>query len=37
MNQAARHNHADIIDMAPTILRYLGVPKHDSMEGRSLL
>ena len=37
MNQAARHNHADIIDLAPTILRYLGVPKQESMEGRSLL
>ncbi len=37
MNRAAKHNHADIIDLAPTILSYLGVPKHESMEGQSLL
>lgn len=47
MNHAARHdharlihprnNHARIIDLAPTILNYLGVPVPESMEGKSLL
>ncbi len=37
VNHAARHNHADIRDLAPTILSYLGVPRHESMEGHSLL
>jgi predicted AlkP superfamily phosphohydrolase/phosphomutase len=37
MNRAARHNHASIVDLAPTILNYLGVPPHENMEGSSLL
>ncbi|HEV8524319.1 MAG TPA: alkaline phosphatase family protein [Terriglobales bacterium] len=37
MNRPARGNHADIRDLAPTILGYLGVEAHKSMEGRSLL
>ena len=37
MNRAAVHDRADMLDMAPTILNYLGVARHDSMEGRSLL
>ncbi len=37
MNQPARHNHAQIIDLAPTILNYLGVSAPESMEGKSLL
>jgi predicted AlkP superfamily phosphohydrolase/phosphomutase len=37
MNQAARHNHVQIIDLAPTILNYLGVSVPQSMEGNSLL
>lgn len=37
MNRAAGHNHARIIDLAPTILSYLGVPVPASMEGTSLL
>jgi predicted AlkP superfamily phosphohydrolase/phosphomutase len=37
MNRPAAHNHARIIDLAPTILSYLGVPVPESMEGRSLL
>ena len=37
LNRPAIHNHADIRDLAPTILNYLGVPKHETMEGRSLL
>jgi predicted AlkP superfamily phosphohydrolase/phosphomutase len=37
MNRAARHNHARIIDLAPTVLNYLGVAAPDSMEGTSLL
>jgi predicted AlkP superfamily phosphohydrolase/phosphomutase len=36
-NRAARHNHAQIIDLAPTILDYLGVPAPASMEGKPLL
>jgi len=32
----ARHNHAQIIDLAPTILNYLGVSVPQSMEGNSL-
>jgi predicted AlkP superfamily phosphohydrolase/phosphomutase len=34
---ASENNHADIRDMAPTILSYLGVRPHASMEGHSLL
>ena len=37
MNRAARHHHASIIDLAPTILTYLGVPAPESMEGSALL
>jgi len=37
MNQPAIHNHAQIVDLAPTILNYLGVPAPESMEGKSLL
>jgi predicted AlkP superfamily phosphohydrolase/phosphomutase len=37
MNRAAGHNHTRIIDLAPTILNYLGVPAPASMEGSSLL
>ena len=37
MNQPARNNHAQIIDLAPTILNYLGVSAPESMEGKSLL
>jgi predicted AlkP superfamily phosphohydrolase/phosphomutase len=37
MNRRAQHNHAQIIDLAPTILNYLGVPVPQSMEGRCLL
>jgi predicted AlkP superfamily phosphohydrolase/phosphomutase len=37
MNQAVRRNHAQIIDLAPTILNYLGVSVPQSMEGNSLL
>jgi predicted AlkP superfamily phosphohydrolase/phosphomutase len=37
MNQAARHNQAQIVDLAPTILNYLGVSAPQSMEGKSLL
>ena len=37
LNRAVPHNHADIRDLAPTILTYLGLPKHLAMEGESLL
>jgi predicted AlkP superfamily phosphohydrolase/phosphomutase len=37
INDVARHNHAQIIDLAPTILNYLGVSVPQSMEGNSLL
>ena len=37
MNQPAIHNHAQIIDLAPTILNYLGVSAPESMEGKPLL
>jgi predicted AlkP superfamily phosphohydrolase/phosphomutase len=37
MNRASLHNHARIIDLAPTILHYLGVAVPESMEGASLL
>ena len=37
MNRAARHNQAQIVDLAPTILNYLGVPAPGSMEGKALL
>jgi len=37
MNRAAMPNHARIIDLAPTILNYLGVARSGTMEGASLL
>jgi bisphosphoglycerate-independent phosphoglycerate mutase (AlkP superfamily) len=37
MNRPGRHDPASIVDLAPTILNYLGVPRHDSMEGHLLL
>jgi len=37
MNRASLHNHARIIDLAPTILHYLGVTVPESVEGASLL
>lgn len=37
LNRPMRHNHADIRDLAPTILRYFGLPKHAAMERESLL
>ena len=37
MNRRARRNHASILDMAPTILDFLGVAPHQSMEGKTLL
>ncbi len=37
LNRAARHNHCDIRDLAPTILNYFGIPKHAAMERESLL
>ena len=36
MNRAARNSHPAIIDLAPTILNYLGVPVPESVEGSSL-
>ena len=36
-NDVARHDHAQIIDLAPTILNYLGVSVPQYMEGNSLL
>jgi hypothetical protein len=37
MNHPSPHNHARMIDLAPTILYYLGVTVPESMEGASLL
>jgi predicted AlkP superfamily phosphohydrolase/phosphomutase len=37
MNRASLHNHARIIDLAPTVLHYLGVTVPESVEGASLL
>jgi predicted AlkP superfamily phosphohydrolase/phosphomutase len=37
MNRASLHNHARMIDLAPTILHYLGVAVPESMEGALLL
>ena len=40
MNRPLKQNgstHADIRDLAPTILSYFGVPKHSAMERESLL
>jgi predicted AlkP superfamily phosphohydrolase/phosphomutase len=37
MNRAMREGSAQIIDLAPTILNYLGVSVPESLEGKSLL
>lgn len=37
MNRASLHNQARIIDLAPTVLKYLGAAVPESMEGASLL
>jgi predicted AlkP superfamily phosphohydrolase/phosphomutase len=37
MNHAARRNRAQMVDLAPTILNYLGVTVPQFMEGESLL
>ena len=37
MNRASLHKQARIIDLAPTVLNYLGVAVPESMEGASLL
>jgi predicted AlkP superfamily phosphohydrolase/phosphomutase len=37
MNHRPRHNHARILDIAPTIVEHLGVPVPASMEGLSLV
>jgi predicted AlkP superfamily phosphohydrolase/phosphomutase len=37
MNRPAANNHANILDLAPTILKYLGVSATDGLEGKSLL
>jgi len=37
MNRPAAHNHARMLDLAPTILKYLDAPGYDTMEGKPLL
>jgi hypothetical protein len=37
MNRPFRGEHASLVDLAPTILAALGVPKGAAMEGSSLL
>jgi predicted AlkP superfamily phosphohydrolase/phosphomutase len=37
MNRPAANSHANILDLAPTILKYLGVPATDGLEGKPLL
>jgi predicted AlkP superfamily phosphohydrolase/phosphomutase len=37
LNRPVTHNHANIIDLAPTILKSLNVPIPQSVEGKSLL
>jgi len=37
LNRPVVHNHAQILDLAPTILTHLGAAGKDSMEGQSLL
>jgi predicted AlkP superfamily phosphohydrolase/phosphomutase len=37
MNRASQRNQARIIDLAPTIVKYLGVAVPESMEGTSLI
>jgi bisphosphoglycerate-independent phosphoglycerate mutase (AlkP superfamily) len=36
MNRPVRHEGADLLDLAPTILEALRVPKPPAMEGTSL-
>jgi predicted AlkP superfamily phosphohydrolase/phosphomutase len=36
MNRPALHDHANILDLAPTILHHLNVPRGPAMEGSSL-
>ena len=37
MNRPALHNHTDMLDVAPTILKYLNVRGYDTMEGKPLV
>jgi len=37
MNRPAAHNDAHMLDLAPTILKYLDAPGYDTMEGKPLL
>jgi predicted AlkP superfamily phosphohydrolase/phosphomutase len=37
MNRPAAHDHSSIVDLAPTVLGYLGVAPGPAMEGKSLL
>jgi predicted AlkP superfamily phosphohydrolase/phosphomutase len=37
LNRAAVRNHADIRDLAPTIVSHFGIAPHPAMEGKSLL
>jgi predicted AlkP superfamily phosphohydrolase/phosphomutase len=37
MNRAPLHNHVNMLDLAPTILKYLNISGHESMEGKPLL
>jgi predicted AlkP superfamily phosphohydrolase/phosphomutase len=37
MNHPAVHNHVRMLDLAPSILKYLDVPGYDNMEGKPLL
>ena len=37
MNRPAVHNHARMVDLAPTILKYLDAPGYDTIEGTPLL
>jgi predicted AlkP superfamily phosphohydrolase/phosphomutase len=37
MNRATAHTQVNMLDLAPTILKFLGAAPHESMEGKSLL
>jgi bisphosphoglycerate-independent phosphoglycerate mutase (AlkP superfamily) len=37
MNRPSAHNHARMVDLAPTILKYLDASGYDNMEGKPLL
>jgi predicted AlkP superfamily phosphohydrolase/phosphomutase len=37
MNRSAVHNHVNMLDLTPTILKYLNVTGYETMEGKSLL